>query len=1234
MKKLTTLILTLFILIGLYGQDNRIPVLRSDGSKVDIFMSGGNLAWDQFANDFGPGATNFDYFEEVFTAFEDAGGNTMRLWVHINGANNPNLDGNGYTTGLEESHLSDMQRVLDLAYNHKIVLVLSLWSFDMLNNRDYPAEVSAQGELILTVEENIQAYIDNALIPMVEEFSDHPAVGSWEIFNEPEGMSNEFGWSHTNHVPMSVIQRFVNRCAGAIHRTDSDALVTNGTWSMYAMSDVYTNNATYKNYYSDEELIAAGGDADGTLDFYQVHYYDWMSEDNSIMHHPASYWGLDKAIVIGEFFPLDAAGISWSTYYDYLYNNGYAGALTWQWAGEDGSTEPYRTNMVALMESIRDYADIEIEPDRNRYPFISSIDNGLFDINAGTVTNYVDLDDIASDPDGDALSFSIQSNSNTALVDVSINASNGIDLAFTADMSGEATIVIQAQDPEGLTAIVEFGIVVRESGTGNLALFRTTVYTLHNEEGTSTADPLYATDGDYNTRWSSAYQDPAWYYIDLGSVYEVNQVILYWEVAYGQRYEIQVSNDASSWTTVYTENGSDGGTDDISFDPVETQYVRMYGIQRATEWGYSLYEFEVYGTGGGPAPIPLEGISVNPTAVSLNPIQSYQIDVEYTPSNATNLSVTWASNNEAVATVSDQGLIIAQSLGEATITATSEDGGYTASCTVNVTDGPNNTCTSYTPIALPFTNDGAGNYCWETSGTIEYINSWNLDYLTINSVDITNGWTNSFPAKIDGKYYISYGSSVGWAHIEIDGTSDPVGETFTLSVSQPTGGSISPTGGDYEAGTVVTITATADEGYLFNQWTGDATGTSNPVTVTMDDNKSVSATFNQTLIYYDLAVTVEGQGSTDLTPGSYLEGTSLSYSASAASGWLLSDIIINGVSYGPTLPIINMDSDKDVIVVFTEESVTYHSISLTITGSGTVEQSPEGTSFPAGTEITLTAIAAEGWIFTGWNGDISLDPSTVTITLDSDMSVTAVFEEDDPDTYTLSVSISGNGTVDPLGGTYTSGTPVTLTATADADNHFVSWSGDASGTTSPITITMDSDKSVTATFAPDGGGGCDNPVTITLPYSQNGEGEYCWFTTDDIAYVNSWNMATVEINNVDFTNNWASNMPDKIDGGYYIYYDGLYAWSHFEATSTKSAPESIVTQVYPNPFTESTTILLNSPELVQSIELYDHTGRLVEVVDQSEINSEINIGSNLKAGLYLLNVRKDSGVKVYSIVKY
>jgi hypothetical protein len=71
-------------------------------------------------------------------------------------------------------------------------------------------------------------------------------------------------------------------------------------------------------------------------------------------------------------------------------------------------------------------------------------------------------------------------------------------------------------------------------------------------------------------------------------------VILHWEAAFGRAYRIEVSNDNSSWTTVFATSAGDGGTDNVTFPAVTARYVRMLGVTRGTSYGYSLWEFEVF----------------------------------------------------------------------------------------------------------------------------------------------------------------------------------------------------------------------------------------------------------------------------------------------------------------------------------------------------------------------------------------------------------------------------------------------------------------------------------------------------------------------------------------------------------------------------------------------------------------------------------------------------------------
>ncbi|HEY9244954.1 MAG TPA: discoidin domain-containing protein, partial [Streptosporangiaceae bacterium] len=104
-----------------------------------------------------------------------------------------------------------------------------------------------------------------------------------------------------------------------------------------------------------------------------------------------------------------------------------------------------------------------------------------------------------------------------------------------------------------------------------------------------------ATDGNSGTRWSSAFSDPQWLEVDLGSTHTISQVVLNWETAYATAFQIQTSADGTNWTTIYSTSSGTGGVQTI---PVSGsgRYVRMYGTQRATQYGYSLWEFQVLGS--------------------------------------------------------------------------------------------------------------------------------------------------------------------------------------------------------------------------------------------------------------------------------------------------------------------------------------------------------------------------------------------------------------------------------------------------------------------------------------------------------------------------------------------------------------------------------------------------------------------------------------------------------------
>lgn len=384
------------IIADLENQRNNRLSIR--GGADSLFMSGMNIAWTSGSN-FAKDLINYNQstWITILDDIERAGGNAIRWWLHTNGSVSPLFGTDGKVSGLRETTIGNMRKVLDLAYERGIMVSLCLWSFDMLQNQGQDL-----GYTRMLLEDSLStlSYIDNALIPMVEALHQHPAVMTWEIFNEPEGMTTEFGWSD-ERTTMPFVQRFINLCAGAIHRTAPGALVSNGSWSFRASSDI----SGFTDFYRDDKLIAAGGDPEGTLDFIQVHYYDHIGIDGSPFHHPASYWNIDKPIIIGEFPAGGILGFSVEECYQYAYRLGYAGALAWSYSDiQFGGLPAARRGMLSVRT---DYPDDIIVPDTMETMTTAVLEKNGFDLTLFPNPAYETVNLQMNNHQGGAIEFQI-----------------------------------------------------------------------------------------------------------------------------------------------------------------------------------------------------------------------------------------------------------------------------------------------------------------------------------------------------------------------------------------------------------------------------------------------------------------------------------------------------------------------------------------------------------------------------------------------------------------------------------------------------------------------------------------------------------------------------------------------------------------------------------------------------------------------------------------------------------
>ena len=181
---------------------------------------------------------------------------------------------------------------------------------------------------------------------------------------------------------------------------------------------------------------------------------------------------------------------------------------------------------------------------------------------------------------------------------LSVNSSTGL-ISGTPAAAGTSNVTVTAKDTTGASGSASFTWTVSTSsggcGTTNLALHQPT--TASSIQGPSWP-ASNATDGSLTTRWSSAFSDPQWLQVDLGTAQPVCQVVIHWENAYAKAFQIQTSNDAVNWTTIYSTTAGTGGTQTLNITG-SGRYIRMNGTARATQYGYSIYELQVYAQNAG-----------------------------------------------------------------------------------------------------------------------------------------------------------------------------------------------------------------------------------------------------------------------------------------------------------------------------------------------------------------------------------------------------------------------------------------------------------------------------------------------------------------------------------------------------------------------------------------------------------------------------------------------------------
>lgn len=192
-----------------------------------------------------------------------------------------------------------------------------------------------------------------------------------------------------------------------------------------------------------------------------------------------------------------------------------------------------------------------------------------------------------------------------------------------------------------------------------------------------------AVDGDYSSRWGSAYMSSGSVSItvDLGKVQTIDTVKLYWETARATDYNVEVAGEDKAFKVVQEMRDITDGTDDVvNFDPVDARYVRITGLTPANKYGYSIYELEVYDNS---KIVNVDSVNFTDTTKELYVGQEEELQIQVVPENATYPLPIYSSSDENVVRI-ENGKMIAVKAGKATISANVD--GKIATLEVNVVE--------------------------------------------------------------------------------------------------------------------------------------------------------------------------------------------------------------------------------------------------------------------------------------------------------------------------------------------------------------------------------------------------------------------------------------------------------------------------------------------------------------------------------------------------------------------
>lgn len=453
---------------------------------------------------------------------------------------------------------------------------------------------------------NDTTYMNNTLNTIkqwVTAYKDHPGVLMWDVGNEVILTMQDHYTGAAVENERVAYAKYVEKVVQAIHAIDPNHPVTSTEASQARYRSFWQY---YKNYTP-------------SLDLYAINSYgsistikqDWLDGG---YHVP---YIVTEAGEAGEWeVPNDANGVPTEPT-DIQKRDGYTaawnaisgnpgislGGTMFNYGEENDFGGVWYNITPSHWKRLAYYSVAQAlggHPQANTPPVISSMT--LSNTSSVPAGGTFDVTTQATDPDGDLIRYQLMFSSKyvdgqTALQNVSFTETGDGEFTVTAPKTlGVWKVYVYAFDGHGNVGIEtrSFRVVAPPVNGTNVAKGKPTTASSYQAVGNGAPyPPSNATDGDWSTRWASDWSDPQWLQVDLGQPTALHTIQLGWEFAYGKAYQIQVSNDGTTWTPVYTQANGTGGVETFNVSAT-ARYVRLNLTQRGTSWGYSLYEFGIY----------------------------------------------------------------------------------------------------------------------------------------------------------------------------------------------------------------------------------------------------------------------------------------------------------------------------------------------------------------------------------------------------------------------------------------------------------------------------------------------------------------------------------------------------------------------------------------------------------------------------------------------------------------